>query len=178
MNIKNKYKIAILLIVVLFFICFVGKFISADCKELCIGKQLSIDTIYEYYKLKDIIVSSRWQNSYKLITLVDSSGCFDCNLKLEAWKNLLIHIDSMSKKEFIYMLITNSNKYEQIHRKRLIYRVDFIYMDTLDIFNKVNKLSLSRGNRTFLVNPDNIVEIIGSPIFSNAITDSIIHHLQ
>ena len=173
----NYYKTTIIWILVVVII-YTYKMINMKSNEHWIGKQLNIDTIYKQYSLEEFIDSGRWKNSYKLITLVDSNGCFDCNLKLEAWKNLLVHIDSMSSKEWIYMLITNSNKYEQIHRKRLIYKVDFIYMDSLDLFNKINKLPLNRSTRTFLINPDNIVKIIGSPLFSNSITDSIIYYLQ
>lgn len=97
MNI-NHYKSIIIWILVVSFLMYICKFINTRSNELWVGKQLNIDTIYKHYKLEEFIDTNRWQVSYKLITFVDSNGCFDCNLKLEAWKNLLVHIDSISSK--------------------------------------------------------------------------------
>lgn len=153
------FKLTVLLFTVLHVVSCKENNISKDVQDL-IGKHISIPSEI-----------SR-ENTFAIINYVDSTGCTSCKLHTEGW-NMFIEKtkDCNSPIDIIFIVhphvfsdvneIINNNCTNQIK----------VICDTKNRWKDYNKLSQKEMLHTFLINKDNNIVMVGSPITNVEISD-------
>lgn len=111
----------------------------------------------------DTVCFYLWNKPYKVFTYIDSIGCTGCQLGLSEWKTL---IDSCRWQqigvEFIFAV--HSSDYKQFTEEVRLNEFDYpIIYDEHNSFDKLNHFPPA-PYRAFLLDKDNKVLLIGSPI--------------
>ena len=112
---------------------------------------------------KDTVCTDLWEKTFKIFTYVDSVGCTSCRLGLPKWKNL---IDSckIQKWDISFLFVVHSNDYEEFEDAVRYFEFDYpVIYDYANAFEKHNRFP-PEPYRTFLLDKDNKVQLIGSPI--------------
>lgn len=163
-------------------LAFVLSFIS--CKDVSkervynithewIGKEIKLpkDIIFTNY-LSDTVNYSISDNSYKVVTYIDSTGCASCKLQLLKWKDFIAYTDSACDKRVKFLFIFQSQDKDKI--RALLKRDNFqqpVCFDTEGRFDSLNHIPKEKGFQTFLLDEGNRIIAIGSPIQSPRIKD-------
>ena len=106
---------------------------------------------------------------YIYIVYVDSTSCTDCAIShLSDWSQLNI-MDAFKKGELKYMFVVAPKQEQRAHVLNIIKRDSlfnkYVYIDTTGIFERKNpNLPTNKHLRTFLVNKQKNVKLIGNPI--------------
>ena len=106
---------------------------------------------------------------YKILTYVDTVGCISCFLKLDRWKELLANPE-MSSVRFIFFL--HGKKREDI--SYMLSEADFVYpvcIDTQNSLDELNHFPVDFGGQTFLLDKQNRILVIGSPVHNRRVKD-------
>lgn len=102
---------------------------------------------------------------YKIVTYVDSTGCLSCKLQLLEWMDFMAEVDSITSKNVsFYFFFHPRNKKELIIT---LQREEFTYpvcIDVKDTFNRLNNFPENDKFRTFLVDNNNKVILVGNPL--------------
>lgn len=132
-------------------------------KYRCVGRELNIDSL-TFSSLTD---NGEKVERYKIVSYIDSLHCFGCMLRLDQRKSFLIELESIKNSNIDYVLVLNTKNREAIDRLKKIYKFDYkIILDSLNTFSMVNSfIPKSAFYKTFLLDSNNIIECIGSPIF-------------
>lgn len=112
-------------------------------------------------------------NEFTVITYIDSVGCTSCTMKLPLWNYFLNSLDSVcGGRNYEAIFIVNIKDKEELSfmLKREKYHYPVV-CDSLDFLNRTNKLPQNQMFRTFLLDRNNHVMTIGSPIYSARIAD-------
>jgi len=112
-------------------------------------------------------------NNMKIVTYIDSAQCFGCKMKQQTLGVFLSDLASSTNGAVPYVLIVHPNSLKEI---RLIVERDRISspicIDLNDDFNKTNKITTYDINsRSFLLDENNRVLLIGDPISNPKIKD-------
>ena len=116
---------------------------------------------------------------YIYIMYVDSTSCSDCaNSKLTDWSQLNL-TDAFKKGILRYILIVAPKQHQRMHVLNIIKRDalfnKYVYIDTTGIFERKNpNLPTNKHLRTFLVNKQKNVKLIGNPIANEKIKNMLI----
>jgi len=124
-----------------------------------IYKSVSTDTISKYI----------FNHSYKILVYIDSVGCSGCRLGLVEWKAIIDRCQSKGY-DVGFLFVVQSSDYLKLEQK--LEQKNFTYpliYDVQDNFNRMNKFPKDDKYRTFLLDKDNKVVLIGSPIRSDKI---------
>lgn len=128
------------------------------------GKEIIIPTDITFKTLiKDTLCSDIWNKPYKVFTYIDSIGCTSCKMGLLEWKAkiLLCH---QQKIDLDFIFAVHSSNFNRFEADVLINNFDFpIIYDYNNDFEKLNHFP-PVPYRTFLLDKDNKVLLIGSPI--------------
>ena len=128
------------------------------------GKVIIIPSEPEYKTLgRDTLCPGLWDQPYKVFTYIDSIGCTGCQLGLYDWKAL---IDSCSRQQINigFIFVVHSSNFRQFTGDVRFEEFDYpIIYDYHNRFHKLNHFP-PVPYRTFLLNKDNRVQVIGSPI--------------
>jgi hypothetical protein len=128
------------------------------------GKEILIpdDVMFKFFG-RDTTCSYLWDKPYKIFTYVDSIGCLSCQLHLFDWKEL-IDLCRQQQIDVGFIFIVHSSDFNQFNKevRSEIFNYPIIY-DYNNKFEKLNHFS-QRPYRTFLLDKDNKVQLIGSPI--------------
>ena len=144
------------------------------------GKEIFIPDDITFKSLgRDTASSYLWKKPYKIFTYIDSIGCSSCNLNLSDWKKL-IDLCRQQQIDVGFIFTVHSSDFEQFIDD--LYFNDFNYPIIYDYHNSFDKLNQFPPTpyRTFLLDKDNKVQLIGSPInnpqiwelYKNLITQS------
>lgn len=119
------------------------------------GKEIKYDTIPD--------------SRYRIVTYVDSLGCASCKLRLSAWKDLMLQMDTMGLDVPILFFLHPFNSREL---RAILRRDSFDYpvcMDIEDRLNKKNKFPTDLNFQTFLLDKQNRIIAIGNPVHSHKV---------
>lgn len=109
--------------------------------------------------------------TFTIITYIDSSNCTPCNLKLPLWKDLMDSIYENYQINVSLIFVVNSFQTDElldvIRVNRFQKYATFIY-DTKGEYISTNGIT-ERGLNTLLLDHDNRIMVIGSPIVKNSI---------
>lgn len=122
-----------------------------------IYKSIGCDTISKYI----------FDQTFKILVYVDSVGCTSCKLGLIEWKAFIDRCQSKGY-DIGFLFVIQSSNYEEFEQKMEMYQ--FLYpviYDLTDKFNSLNKFPKEDKFRTFLLDSNNKVILIGSPIKSD-----------
>lgn len=133
--------------------------------ENWIGKKLEIP----FDMKKEIILNTTKEIDFvncdkKIITYVDTTGCVECKLAISEWKLKIREMKLLNPNVAFYFII-NAKKYDVI--KSVFYKERFdypIFFDYKNSFYSKNKLLNDSKYHVFLVDKENHVLLIGSPI--------------
>ncbi|WP_221658576.1 DUF1573 domain-containing protein [Bacteroides salyersiae] len=103
----------------------------------------------------------------KIVVYADSAGCMSCKLGLPKWKNMLQELDSIPVFFFLYSEDIK-NIVNMLRQENFLYPV---CIDVNDSFNKLNHLPSDIRFRTFLLDEDNKILVIGNPTSNFQIKD-------
>ena len=124
-----------------------------------IFKSITTDTISKYI----------FNHSYKILVYVDSVGCTGCRLGLVDWKAFIDRCQSKGY-DVGFLFVIQSSDYTKFEQKLEIEKFTYpVIYDLTDKFNSLNKFPEDDKFRTFLLDKDNKVVLIGSPIRSEKI---------
>jgi len=132
------------------------------------GKEITVPNQIEYTFLgRDTICSDLWDKTYKIFIYFDSIGCSICKMGLSNWIEL-IEICEKQKMDVAFLFVVHSSNYHMFNIE--IIENQFNYPIIFDYNNNFDKLNHFPPDpyRTFLLDKDNKVILIGSPINNNA----------
>ena len=156
------------------FLLIVTFFILCSCKESqkkqterilneWQGKEIIIPPAVTFKHFgKDTLCNYLWDKPYKIFVYVDSVGCSSCQLGLQAWKGI---VQNHSRKiDLGFIFVVHSSNFNRLDTDVLILDFDYpIIYDYNNYFDKLNNFPPAPF-RTFLLDKDNKVLLIGSPI--------------
>lgn len=115
-----------------------------------------------HYKVsgRDTVCTYLSDKSCKVLTYIDSVGCIGCQFDLYEWKRLMESCDD-SVVNFVFVVCASDYEFLEQAFKEFNFNIPVIY-DYHDDFNKLNHFPPA-PYRTFLLDKDNKVVLIGSP---------------
>lgn len=132
-----------------------------------IGKEFKWDDSYKI-EIQETPVTLDWDNTdFKIITIVDSSDCISCKMKLEAWDNLINELKCIKGIDIDFIMIIEHEKTKLL--SATIHTRDFclpVFFDETTSFRNTNEINISSTINTFLLDSDNRVIAIGNPILN------------
>ncbi|GHT08877.1 hypothetical protein FACS189426_05590 [Bacteroidia bacterium] len=130
------------------------------------GKEMMIpDTIHYKILGQDTICSDLWDRPYKILTYVDSIGCTGCQLDLYSWKLLMDSCFEVQPHIGLLFVVCSSD-YDFFEQALADYEFNYpIIYDRQNLFDQLNHFP-PKPFRTFLLDKNNKVLLVGSPINS------------
>lgn len=135
-----------------------------------IGKEIVIDSL-NLFSFDTIAYKSMFSKPLKLIVYTDSASCSVCQMRLPEWR---IKIRELNKYQnsIEVIFIVNTSQCEIIRENaRMVGLKNTILYDTTNLFKKNNELSENLKLHTFLLNEENHIILIGSPINNDKMWD-------
>jgi len=129
------------------------------------GKEVKIPASLDFKSLgNDTSSSNILKHRYKVLVYLDSNGCIACRLNLPIWKT---YIDSCQQNHINvgFLFVVQSVDYKIFEQKLKNYNFTYpIIYDRYDLWNKLNDFPEDEEFRTFLLNENNHIILIGNPI--------------
>ena len=144
-----------------------------------IGKELSFPASPVFTIQGKDTVEYHIQNTYKILTYIDSTGCTSCKLKFAEWGKFITVVDSMRPHtvQFLFFLCPKDGMeiYQTLRVERLKYP---ICIDEGDYLNKLNHFPADMAFQTFLLDKNNKVVAIGNPIHNLKVRELYLKIIQ
>ena len=129
------------------------------------GKKIEFSGNYISLSASDSISSlDALKKDYKIVTYLDSNACSQCALSiLNLWQGMVAEIDN---KNTGFVVVTYPGDKSQLKNALIDLKIDVpLLYDTDNKFIKSNKLDgIMAVNRTFLLDKDNRIVIVGEPL--------------
>jgi hypothetical protein len=109
-------------------------------------------------------------SAYKILFFADSTGCTDCKLRLNEWKNLIAEVKTTMNNKVTFIFCFQPKSREDI--VYLLRHERFNYPVMIDDDNNMNKLNhfpKQPEYQCFLLDKDNKVILTGNPVYNPAI---------
>jgi hypothetical protein len=135
------------------------------------GKEIIIPQQIEYKVLGcDTVCYDLWDKPYKILTYVDSVGCSSCQMGLFFWKTILEIINREGWNVSVLFVI-HSSDYPLLSSELIDnnFNCPVIY-DYHNLFDEINNFPPAPF-RTFLLDRNNKVLLIGSPANNSPVWD-------
>ena len=121
---------------------------------------------------KDTTCVHLYNDNFKIVLYVDSTGCTSCNLKLSEWNTILRESDSVftRKPEFVFFFHPKMKNGREL--QFILHQYGFRHPVFIDIENeigKINKFPSQPEYQCFLLDKDNKVIMVGNPSLNTAI---------
>jgi len=129
-------------------------------KELVFTNNMFADVPKDDQSFRDVFP----QKVFKIVTIVNYD-CGPCRGSINKWKEYL------KGKNIAFILIVRGGDaefYNEIRSKESS-SFRYIYYDKNNVFESTNKIPQDTRLRTFLINSENKIRIIGNPLFNKAI---------
>ena len=143
--------------------CNNGDRLTKDVMEL-MGRKIAFPTGYH----ESLSVDSLLTKDIKMVSYIDDFPCTSCGVKmLHAWIEEVKEIDP----EVAYVIVVQTQEknvlFENIDSMRL--PCPLMYYDT-SVFDEVNELDVLARNKTFLLNKENRIVLVGEPFGNEKLT--------
>lgn len=152
----------------------------------CDSKKREMKQLVEYWRNKEIIFPDNlktkiygrdtlndllFTHKYKIFNYADTSGCSECMLKFYEWRQLKKEIDSLQLDvEIVYVIF--SKHYREVEVSQILNKLDVpLLYDSLGYMMQQYSFSADPRYRTFLLDSDNRVVAIGSPVLNKKVWD-------
>lgn len=133
------------------------------------GRKITFPTGYESLSYHESLsVDSLLTKDIKMVSYIDDFPCTSCGVKmLHAWIEEVKEIDP----EVAYVIVVQTQEknvlFENIDSMRL--PCPLMYYDT-SVFDEVNELDVLARNKTFLLNKENRIVLVGEPFGNEKLT--------
>ena len=121
---------------------------------------------------KDTTCIDLYNDNFKIVLYVDSSGCTSCRLKLYEWKKLMEESDSafIRKPEFVFFFQPKKKDEREL---QIIFRQNGfnhpVFIDKDNEIGKLNKFPSNPEYQCFLLDKDNKVILLGNPSLNTGV---------
>lgn len=123
-----------------------------------------------------IVKYIREQTPYTILNYVDTIGCVSCRLQLPRWKTMMEELDSLYPNKVTCLMVFNpQGKRELIKHLRNNQFNYFVYIDEMDILNRMNKFLNEEDFGTFLLDKNDKIVAIGNPVLKPRVRDLYFH---
>ena len=136
-------------------------------KEIKFPKELAITSIG-----RDTTCIDLYNDNFKILLYVDSSGCTSCRLKLYEWKMIIDESDSIFLKKPEFVFIFQPKKRDERELQIILIQNGFDHPFFIDKDNEIGRLNAFPSNsdyNCFLLDKDNKVIVIGNPVQNSGI---------
>ena len=176
---KQKPLLLLFLVVIFFlFSCKENKRHKEVTKILneWIGKEILFpENVPCYVVGKDVLpelCSELFQEEYKILMYVDSTGCSDCRLRLFDWQQLIEEADSLFQGRVRFLLYFQPKSEREMALLFARDRFDYpVFMDFNGSLNRLNRFRHEMQYQCFLLDKDNKVIMMGNPALNPRIWD-------
>lgn len=104
------------------------------------------------------------KKSRKIVFYADSLECVDCDLNLLEWMDFMEVADSVTGQDISFLFYFSPKKEKEIISTLRLERFDVpVFIDYECKFEKLNRLPNNQLFRTFLLNENNKIILIGNP---------------
>lgn len=164
----NGYILRYCILVLVFCSCNNNDRISNEVRDLY-GRKIAFPDGYVSLSYHDSVsVDSLLTKDVKLVSYIDNLPCTSCGVKmLHAWIEEVKEIDP----EVAYVIVVQTQEknvlFENIDSMRL--PCPLMYYDT-SVFGEANKLDILARNKTFLLNKENKIVLVGEPFGNEKLT--------
>ena len=121
---------------------------------------------------KDVVDFNYRDAEYKILVYTDSIGCTSCKLQLPKWKRMIAEVDSLTggRVPFLFYFHPKDSKELRffLRRDNFTYPVCF---EEDDYINRLNRFPSDMTFQTMLLDKENKVVAIGSPVLNPKIKD-------
>ena len=123
-----------------------------------------------------IVKYIREQTPYTILNYVDTIGCVSCRLQLPRWKVMMEELDSLYPNRVNCLMVFNpKGKRKLIKHLRNNQFNYFVYIDEMDILNRMNKFLNEEDFGTFLLDKNDKIVAIGNPVLKPRVRDLYFH---
>ena len=167
-SIANRF--IIYLISILFILCSCTNKRWIKDVEQFMGQQITVSSdLSAIWNSRDTVIADFTQLPIKLIVWYDSLICGSCEIsKMYVWDEITTYADSLAQWFSIVFLF--SPKKEDLRKVNISLKTgkfDYpVFIDHNATFAKQNKLPKNRRLHTFLLDKNNNVVLIGSPLYN------------
>ncbi len=121
---------------------------------------------------KDTVDIKAFDADYKIVVYIDSLGCTNCKMKLREWTETMNLYNSAPDTDIDLFMIINAKDVPSLQYILRTYDFEYpVLVDTLDSFRKTNGIENDENFRTFLLDNDNKIVAIGSPVWNPNVRD-------
>lgn len=121
---------------------------------------------------KDVVDFNYRDAEYKILVYTDSVGCTSCKLQLPKWKRMIAEVDSLTGGSVPFLFYFHPKDPKELRfylrRDNFTYPVCF---EEDDYINRLNRFPSDMTFQTLLLNKENKVVAIGSPVLNPKIKD-------
>lgn len=134
-------------------------------KELMDKEMIFTDNMFAEVPNGDKLSQDVFQLKIPKIVAIVNYDCGPCRESIKKWKEYL------SNKDITFILIVRGGDEEFYHeiQSKESSSFRYIYYDMGNVFELTNKIPQETRLRTFLINGENKIRIIGNPLFNKAI---------
>lgn len=116
------------------------------------------------FKGRDTLWTEWQEEKYKILNYIDSNGCTECQLQLANWQILKEEV-LKEKLNVVFAFVIHAKDYEQLNHLQKTNRFDSpLLYDYEGLLNSLNHFPEEHFFRTFLLDENNKVILIGNPI--------------
>lgn len=129
------------------------------------GKQIVLPSEYESLSISGIPdITDEMHKRYKIVTYIDSSSCSECAFKIvKQWDELLKDIPAHADVGFIPVMYPYNK--EEIGKLLELYAIEWpLLYDVRNEFIAKNRLKVLARNKTFLLDENNRIIVVGEPL--------------
>ncbi|OUP07526.1 hypothetical protein B5F34_11245 [Mediterranea sp. An20] len=115
---------------------------------------------------------------YKILVYIDSLGCTTCKLQLDRWKEFIAYVDSATNDRIPFCFILPANRKKALSRILKSSKFEYpVCFDDEGRMDKLNQFPHEIKFQTLLLNKNNRVEVIGSPVYNLGVRDLYLEYL-
>ena len=121
---------------------------------------------------KDVVDFNYRDAEYKILVYTDSVGCTSCKLQLPKWKRMIAEVDSLTggRVPFLFYFHPKDPKELRFYLRRNNFTYPVCFEED-DYINRLNRFPSDMTFQTLLLNKENKVVAIGSPMLNPKIKD-------
>ena len=121
---------------------------------------------------KDVVDFNYRDAEYKILVYTDSIGCTSCKLQLPKWKRMIAEVDSLTggSVPFLFYFHPKDSKELRFYLRRDNFTYPVCFEED-DYINRLNRFPSDMTSQTLLLNKENKVVAIGSPVLNPKIKD-------
>lgn len=115
---------------------------------------------------RDTVCINVQNQTYKIISYTDSTGCTSCRLKLTDWKKLLAEADSLFRGQVDFLFYFQP-KTKDLRELAFLFKRDYfeypVFIDLQNEINQLNHFPQQMEYQCFLLDQNNKVVLVGNP---------------